>query len=129
MFRHALPCALLVALTLGCARRGAGGDRPAPVAEEQAVPETAEREQPTRRFTGTLRGGIVAIGAETTGWVLEADDLGRVDVDVSKVADAAAGLDGKRVVIDAALVTANWTERGEKRMLIAEAIRAASDGR
>lgn len=85
----------------------------------------AQRPAPVKRFTGTLHGGVVAIGAETTGWVLQSDDLGRVDVDVSKAADAAAELDGKPVVIEGELVTVNWPERGEKRMLIADSIRPA----
>jgi hypothetical protein len=77
------------------------------------------------RFTGILRGGIVAIGAETTGWQLERDDGTRIDVDVTKVADAAAGLDRQRVVIDGSIVTANWVERGEKQLLLAERIEPA----
>lgn len=76
-----------------------------------------------QKFTGTLRGGIMAIGAETTGWVLEIDGK-RIDVDVTKAAEAAASLDGKRVVITGGMTTANWVERGEKPLLIAERIEA-----
>ena len=77
-----------------------------------------------KHFIGTLHGGVVAIGAETTGWVLESDELGRIDVDASKVADAAAGLDGQRVRIDGTLTSVNWPERGERRLLLADTIRA-----
>jgi hypothetical protein len=79
------------------------------------------------RFTGTLRGGVMAIGAETTGWRLERDDGTRVDVSVAKIRDAVAGLDGKRVVIHGGLTTANWTERGRKQLLVAERIEAAPE--
>lgn len=123
MTRVAILSVLLSSLTLGCA----GGSAPdAPAAQEQPVAaKDAQPPAPAKRFTGTLQGGVVAIGAETTGWVLQSDDLGRVDVDVSKAADAAAELDGKPVVIEGELVTANWPERGEKRMLIADSIRPA----
>ena len=86
------------------------------------------RRAQTGRFTGTLRGGIVAVGAETTGWVLESEEHGRLDVDVSKMADAAGDLDGMPVVIEGTLVKVNWVERGEKNMLMADAIRAADGG-
>lgn len=87
----------------------------------------AERPAAAEHFTGTLHGGIVAIGAETTGWVLETGDQGRIDVDVSKISDEAAALDGQRVVIEGSLVTVNWTERGARRMLMADTIRPADD--
>ena len=77
---------------------------------------------PAQRFTGTLRGGILAVGAETTGWVLGTDDGKRLDVDVSKTADAAAELDGKRVTIEGTSSTANWPERGPRQLLRAHRI-------
>ena len=92
-------------------------DRPAPAAPTPPA---------GRQFTGTLRGGVVAIGAETTGWVLETADRGRLDVDVSKVAAAAEKLEGQAVVIKGELVTANWVERGEKQLLMAESIAPAA---
>ena len=87
------------------------------VKEQQADPPVA-----TRQFTGTLRGGILAVGAETTGWQLETDDGKRLDVDVSKVADAAAELDGKRVTIESTSNTVNWPERGPRTLLRAHRI-------
>ena len=102
----------------------------APVTERQnerragdATPTAAER------FTGTLRGGILAVGAETTGWQLERPDGSRVDVDVSKAAAAAGRLDGKSVVIHGGMTKANWVERGEKPLLIAERIEPAPGGK
>ena len=124
--RVAILFVTLSPLTLGCA----GGAAPdAPAAQEQPVAaRDAKPPAQSKRFTGTLHGGVIAIGGETTGWVLQSDDLGRVDVDVSKVADAAAGLEGKRVVVEGQLVTVNWVERGEKQMLMADAIRPAEGG-
>lgn len=125
MIRHAFLYVLLGPLTFGCTRPGEPSN---PVAEEQPVAaKDVKPPAPARRFTGTLHGGVIAIGAETTGWVLESADLGRIDVDVSKAADAAGELDGKAVVIEGELVTVNWPERGEKQMLMAQRIRAADD--
>ena len=134
MMRDAFAVAVICGVTAGCGRPSqpppatatAGGVR----TEEPPVAETEHvRTSPARRFTGTLRGGIVAIGAETTGWVLERDGGGRVDIDVSKVADAAAALEGKSVVIEGDIVTANWVERGAKQLLMADSITAVEEAR
>lgn len=126
MIRPVILYLSLCPMGFGCA--SPSGQPATPVSEERSMPvKEAERPTPANRFTGILRGGILAIGAETTGWVLETDDPGRVDVDVSKARDAADELEGQRVVIEGQMVTANWTERGEKRMLLAEDIRPAGD--
>ena len=131
MIRHAIRCLVLCPLALGCGAPG-GPTTDSPVTQEQPVaPKDMDRDRPARAkrsFAGTLRGGIVAVGAETTGWVLQSDELGRVDVDVSKAADAAGELDGKRVVVEGDLVTTHWPERGEKQLLVADAIRPADEG-
>ncbi len=72
-------------------------------------------------LVGVLRGGQVAIGAETTGWVLLMDARS-VDVDVSKVAAQASQLDGKRVVIAGEVTTKTYPTRGEVSVMIAESI-------
>jgi hypothetical protein len=107
----------------------------APVSERSTDPRATGAAAPARapapapapagRFTGTLRGGVIAVGAETTGWQLERPDGSRVDVDVSKAADAAGRLDGKPVVIHGGMTMANWVERGEKPLLIADRIEPA----
>ena len=103
----------------------ASAPAPVPPAEQVPVapPNGNEDERPAgRRFTGTLRGGVIAVGAETTGWVLETADRGRVDVDVSNAAEAAEKLEGRRVVIEGDLVTVQRIERGAKPMIIADSI-------
>ena len=77
---------------------------------------------PLQQFTGTLRGGILAIGAETTGWVLETADGKRIDVNVAEASDAAEKLEGKRVVIHGAISKVSWPERGPRDLLIARRI-------
>jgi hypothetical protein len=77
-------------------------------------------------FTGTLRGGAVAIGGETTGWRLEGDgQTGGIDVDVSKVRDRAKQLDGNRVTITGKMTKRNYVERGETPVILAETIQPA----
>ena len=130
MLRELFVVALICVTAVGC---GKPGQPPPATAATQGVNSegsaVAERQHasssPARRFTGTLRGGVVAIGAETTGWVLERDGGSRVDVDVSNVADAAAELEGKSVVIEGDIVTAEWVERGAKQLLIADSIAAS----
>ncbi len=125
MTRHAIRCLALCSLALGCAVSRDATHQP--VAKEQPVAtEEAGRAMPAvRTFRGTLHGGIVAVGGETTGWVLQSNDVGRIDVDVTKAVDAAGELDGKPVVIEGDLITTHWPERGEKRMLMADTIRPA----
>jgi hypothetical protein len=72
-------------------RRAASGASDAATSDDQAdraarAAAAATSPADKQQFTGTLRGGVIAIGAETTGWVLETANDGRVDVDVSKVA-------------------------------------------
>lgn len=125
----------LVSLTIGgCRARSAAEPAPQetarPPRQEASMPEARPTTNPApagQRFTGTLRGGVLAVGAETTGWMLELDDGSRVDVDVSKVANAAAALDGKRVAVQGTMTTTRWIERGAKRLLVAERITAEGE--
>ena len=94
-----------------------------PVSNPSTHPAPASQPRQTT-FTGTLRGRVMAVGSETTGWRLERDDGTRVDVSVAKVRDQLEGMDGKRVVIHGAITTANWTERRRQPLIIAERIEA-----
>ena len=80
-------------------------------------------------FTGTLRGGAVAIGGETTGWRIEGDgSTGGIDLDVSKVRERAQSLDGKRVSVTGKMTTRAWPERGNTQVLVVEKIEEAARG-
>ena len=104
---------------IGCNRPP---EPPAVAPSELPLSEQADKPAPTQRFTGTLRGNILAAGAETTGWALETDDGKRIDVDVSKSEDLAAEHDGKRVTIEGTSTTVNWPERGPRQLLRASRI-------
>ena len=123
----AVSCVAAVLALNGCNN----GDRREVDAATNRQPRAASRQaapaatQPTS-YTGTLRGGTVAIGGETTGWRLEGDGAtGGMDVDVSKVRQRARVLDGRRVEITGRMTTKSWTERGEQQVLVAERIEEA----
>lgn len=64
-------------------------------------------------LTGVLRGGIMGIGGEHTGWQLERDGgLPPLELGVARVQDAVKNLDGKRVQITGRTIDRKYTERG-----------------
>jgi hypothetical protein len=72
-----------------------------------------DREGEVMTLTGVLRGGIVAIGAEHTGWQLERDGgLPPQELGVARVQEAVKKLDGKRVQVTGRLIDKKYTERG-----------------
>ncbi len=80
-------------------------------------------------LTGTLRGGMMAIGGETTGWTLARDDAaGGVELDVSKVMTDAKRLEGKRVSVTGRMIDKKYVERGTVRMMRVESIKAEGRG-
>ena len=124
----ALALSLLPLLTFaGCE---SGGFRGFGRSDAGSVADTTSRAAagaPERSgLTGTLQGGAVAIGGETTGWRLIGDgQTGGIDVDVSKVQDRAKALDGKRVTITGRMTERDWPERGRTQVLVAEKIEEA----
>lgn len=74
--------------------------------------------------SGILDRGAFQIGGESTGWVLQADDSGDIEVDVSQVESTAERLAGMRVVITGHFEIEHYIERGPIEILVAESIRA-----
>ncbi len=74
------------------------------------------------RYQGTLRNDIMAIGGDTTGWLLEADNGERLEVNVSKVAGKALRHAGQPVIIQGTIRDTTYTERGTVPVLHAESI-------
>lgn len=106
----------VIALTLGgCAVGGSGPVRSGSSAQDGTI---------TR--TGTLRGGVVAIGGETTGWRLTMDRTAEdVEVDVSAVREEAGRLEGRRVTVEGRMEEREFVERGPMPVLVAERLGAA----
>ena len=115
---------LIAVVTLaGCQR----DERPVQATDDAAPTAKPAATQPTT-FTGTLRGGMMAIGGETTGWTLVGDaQTGGIQVDVSRVKDQAQKLDGKRVTITGKMSEKNYVESGKTQILIADKIAPAPD--
>ena len=70
-------------------------------------------------LTGTLQGGRIAIGGETTGWTLEyRDGSGPHSIEVDlPAALAARARSGAAVRLTGTIVTRNYVERGATRVL------------
>lgn len=69
----------------------------------------------TVALTGTLQGGIMAIGGETTGWRLSyttKDGPRSIEIDMSAIRDAGK-FDGKQVTISGTTVMKKYVTRGE----------------
>ncbi|HEX8523630.1 MAG TPA: DUF456 domain-containing protein [Tepidisphaeraceae bacterium] len=75
-------------------------------------------------FTGKLRNGMMAIGGESTGWVLELADGSNLDVDVSRVKEKADAAAGKNVTLHGEVITKKMVERGQVRLLVVDAVEA-----
>jgi hypothetical protein len=105
---------LLAAGILGCATTGD---------EQPAGP--APQGEPATRLTGTLEGGIMAIGGETTGWVLNRPDEKPLELDVSAVRQQAEKLDGRRVSVAGRMTQRDYVERGRTPVLLVQQIREA----
>jgi hypothetical protein len=91
----------------------------------------ADKEGKQVRVTGTLQIGVVAIGGETTGIVIQAKkatyevDLGN-DKKLRRKADK---LDGKKVVVTGKLTVRQGIEVPERRIIVVTSLEPAPDGR
>jgi 4-carboxymuconolactone decarboxylase len=81
-----------------------------------AFAQTADQEV---TLTGTLRGGRIAIGGETTGWTLEyRDSSGEHSVEVELPRELmASARSGATVRVTGSFGTRNYVERGSVRIL------------
>jgi hypothetical protein len=117
------------ALAMGCQDAAEGGPLRLQATTTTAPAQTRPVTPPSTQMstqTGTLRGGMMAIGGETTGWTLVGDGAtGGIELDVSKVKDDAKRLDGKRVTVTGRMVDKKYVERGTVRVMQVEKLEAA----
>jgi hypothetical protein len=74
-------------------------------------------------FTGVLRGGLMGIGGETTGWLLEDGDTDtRREVDVTRCLEQAHALQGTLVKVRGPMEVRKYVERGLVPVILAESI-------
>lgn len=102
---------------VGTLLSGAGCARQEPT-HSGSVPDPHWPSKGQVMLTGILRGGIAAIGGETTGWVLEREDGSQLDVDVSAVRKDATAMEGKRVRLAGEMTRKRWVERGERDLMV-----------
>ena len=91
--------------------------------------EQAKDKEPAKKmeWKGTLRTGVVAIGGETTGTVLETKD-GKFELDLGKnkeLRDRAAKLSGKPVIVTGTLTVRKGVEVKERRIIAVSDLKAA----
>ncbi len=81
------------------------------------IAQTSQAQEVT--LTGTLQGGRIAIGGETTGWALEyRDNTGPHSIEVELPgALAARARSGAMVKLTGTIVTREYVERGSTRVL------------
>ena len=113
MIKRAFELLVLVMAVAGlsaCAHKGAGGNADAG----------------SNSFSGTLRNDAAAASSENTGWSL-GTSAGQtiVMVDVSKVAEQAKALEGKRVTITGQMSTKKAANDTTVAVLVADDIQAA----
>lgn len=75
--------------------------------------------------TGILRSGMMAIGGETTGWMLLIDGREPLEVDVTRVFGEAQSLVNKRATLTGTLIRKKYVERGETTVLRVTKVEAA----
>jgi hypothetical protein len=78
--------------------------------------------------TGTLETGMMAIGGETTGVELTADDKTNYELALrGKLAKQAEDLNGKRVTVKGTLRTVDSTERKGRKIISVSSLEPAAD--
>ncbi len=102
---------------------------PTPAPPPARAPDTGANLPVAETVSGRLMGGIMAIGAETTGWMLVTEEengrpVDGVEVDMSRVLEAAQRLDGARVKVRGVVVERRYVERGVTKVLVAESVEA-----
>lgn len=78
-------------------------------------------------LTGTLRGGMMAIGGETTGWQIELPDGQHLEADVSAV-DNPEQYDGRQVRAAGRFAERDYVERGPTPVFVVESIEPGPPG-
>jgi hypothetical protein len=90
-----------------------------------------DKDEPKKvEVKGKLHTGVVAIGGETTGVVVETEKEGSYELDLGKdkeLRDKADKLDGKAVVVAGTLTVRKGVEVKERRIIAVGSLKAADD--
>ncbi len=120
---------IMLALSLGaCGPTSSSTTPPPPPTHAPTTPPVSPPSTSPVTIEGKLISGIAAIGAETTGWVIEqqqtTDGMLRTEIDCVSVLKEAEALDGKQVRAHGRWEERKYVERGAIRVLIVERIEA-----
>jgi hypothetical protein len=92
------------------------------------VESGATRTNKTQVFKGELRAGVLAIGAESTGFLLKTDE-NRFELSPKasdeKVQKQMTEMSGKRVAVTGQLTVRKGVERPVRKIIVVESVRAA----
>jgi hypothetical protein len=101
---------------------------PTPPKDPDAKRDTA---QENVTVTGILRGGIMGIGAEHTGWQIEREGgLSPIELGIGKIGrETAQKFEGKKVTITGKMIDRKYVERGVVKILRADTIADAKNTR
>ena len=128
-FAALVPFAVCGCDTTNAAAPRNGDAATAPASKPSTRPATQPINPPSTQMTtltGTHRGGMMAIGGETTGWSLVGDGaVGGVELDIGRVKEDAKKLEGKRVTVSGQMVDKKYVERGTVRIMRVEKIAGA----
>jgi len=100
---------------------GTGEDRKMPTSENK------KQDVPVTTYTGTLRTGMMAIGGETTGVLLETS-AGTFELDLRQSEEAnakAESLNGKKVVVTGDYRPRAGVEVKERRIIVVRTLQPA----
>lgn len=117
-------CGLLALSCSACNSSSPAKPEPAPV-DQPASGKPGHAAAGTVSRTGILRSGMMAIGGETTGWILLIDGREPLEVDVTRVFGDAQSLVNKRATLTGTLTRKKYVERGETTVLRVTKIEAA----
>jgi hypothetical protein len=113
-----LMAAAVCAIGAGCVGDGSARTDDPPAQEDPAM----------EQLSGTLKSGFAGIGGEHTGWALMvgkgvgAASVKQIEVDVSRVREAAKAADGKPVKVSGGYVEKRYVERGVTKIFVIERI-------
>lgn len=80
------------------------------------------------QLSGVLKSGFAGIGGEHTGWALMVGkgvgekSVKQIEVDVSRVREAAKAADGKLVKVSGGYVEKRYVERGVTKIFVIDRI-------
>jgi hypothetical protein len=108
---HVILCVVAVLVVVGC---------------QVATRENGNGGPKAQAFVGALQGGMMAIGGETSGWLLQQDGKEPIELQIDAVGhETLEPFDGQRVKIIGHESHKQYVERGRVPVIVVKGIEAA----